>query len=393
MTEHLADERTATEEWFSVFDPRRSLRARVALVAGGIALIFILLLGGTAESLLRGQIERQVAPTFATLAGEIASKLDRGVHARVHHLQLAAALAALSENSAAAKTPVVESLLDSLPDCAWVGFADANGQLVATSQRVFEGTRVAENDWFRGARDRPFVSEPSEFTELARAVSDPDEIAPRFFAIAVPVRDARGKFLGVLCAQIRWSWVAEINYSVLPDAMRREKIGGTIYSSTGAVLLDSGVSGWSEPPDSPVNRIDQRDRGSFHETTAHGATYLTGYARSRGYREYRGLGWFVAVRQPTARVFTPAVELRLWVIRVGLTLTAIVTVLGWILAAGIARRLDLLTATARRIRAGDILTIFPQPRGQNEFSRLYAALGAMLTHFREQTGESAREKE
>ena len=60
--------------------------------------------------------------------------------------------------------------------------------------------------------------------------------------------------------------------------------------------------------------------GVITEQAAGDIPYLSGYAGTRGFREYRGQRWLVVVRQPLAEAFTPALELRTRIIRVGLGL-------------------------------------------------------------------------
>src|SRR3954465_12906280 len=83
------------DDWWWIFDPRQSLRARAVMIFGGLALGFSLLLGWTGETLFRRHLTRQLGPAFETLAFQIGDKLDRALDERLHALQLAANLAAL----------------------------------------------------------------------------------------------------------------------------------------------------------------------------------------------------------------------------------------------------------------------------------------------------------
>lgn len=147
-------------------------------------------------------------------------------------------------------------------------------------------------------------------------------------------------------------------------------------------MLDSGGSGWTRPPDAPAGNDTRRLRGFFTESTTLGTTYLTGYARSRGHKDFRGLGWITAVRQPADRAFAAAEELRRTILQWGLVFTAAGMVVAWLAAGRIARRLRTVERAAGRIASGDVLATLPPPRGDSEIDRMCAALGRLLEELR-----------
>jgi methyl-accepting chemotaxis protein len=159
-------------------------------------------------------------------------------------------------------------------------------------------------------------------------------------------------------------------------------VGVTVYGANKEVLLDSGTSGWTQPPDAPPVMEARRGRGTLMEDTAVGTRYLTGFARSRGFREYRGLGWYAVVRQPAERVFAPVEALKRSILRWGALLVIGVAIASWIIAGRLARRLHIIGASAERIREGDILSVLPRPKGDSELARMCAALGNMVDDLR-----------
>ena len=372
------------DDWWWIFDPRQSLRARAVLIFGGMALAFTLVLGGSAETLLRRQLSRQLGPAFETLAFQIGDKLDRALDERLRALQLGANLAAMRSPGAteAERRAVLDGLLTAAPDCAWIGFADSNGRVVTATSHFFEGEAVEKSAWFRGARRAPYVGNLHEFAELARELPNPTEETPRFLDLAVPVTDTAGKFLGVLGAHLRWSWARDTQHSVVSDAARLEHIDVTIYAPGGDVLLDSGASGWTRPPEAPAVAQKGGARGNLLENVPGDTNFFTGYARSRGYREFRGTNWLVTVRQPVADAFAPARELQQRIVSIGATLTVVIIVLSWLIAGRITRRMAAVTSAAGRIRGGDILTLMPRPHGRGEIQEMCGALGEMVDDFR-----------
>lgn len=371
--------------WWQRLDPRSSLPARATLIFGGAALALVLLLAESAAGIMRKQIQHQVGASFENLAYQVGDKLERTVYERYRQLTFTAGLSPLRDpaSSVAERQRVLDALHDASSDYAWVGFADARGTVLAASQRLFVGEKADDLPWFRGARRQLYVGPVREFPELASAVPAVGGDAPRFLDLAVPVTSANGEFLGVLAAQIRWSWAREVQLSVVPDALRRQRIGVTVYAANREVVLDSGGSGWTIPPEAPANLSDRPAiRGVLTEQTAGDVPSLSGYASTRGFREYRGQRWLVVVRQPLAEAFAPAQELRSRIVRTGLALVTALGLVTWIVSSRLERRLRAIATAAQRIGEGDVLTLLPQPNGDTELDRTCRALGDLVEKFR-----------
>ena len=372
--------------WWERFDPFRSLPAAATLFFGASGFALVLIIAAGAGKILHTQIERQLGPAFENLAFQIADKLDRTVYERTHQLQFTAKLTAFRTADAplAERQTILESLHDASTDYAWIGFADAKGTILAASQRLFIGEKMSDATWFRGGRLQTFVGGVREFPELASELPTIGANTPRFLDLGVPVTSAQGTLLGVLGAQVRWSWAREVQRSVIPESARREHLGVTIYAADRNVLLDSGGSGWTEPPDPPASLSENPGvRGNRIETTSLGTVCFTGYARSRGFRDYRGQGWLVVVRQPVADAFAAVQDLRHLILRLGTGLVVALSILCWTFSARFERRLRAVGTAAGRIGGGDVLALLPQPRGATEFDRMCSALGDMLGKFRQ----------
>jgi len=256
-------------------------------------------------------------------------------------------------------------------------------QVRAGTHGHLEGASVANRPWFALGREKPFAASLQPVPALARALNPADEErAARYIELAVPVTSESGQLLGVLGASLGWDWSREVQLSVVPEASRRERIGVTVYATNGEVLLDSGGSGWTLPPEAPAITDPRKFRGNLVENTTTGTTYLTGFARSRGYREYRGFGWLITVRQPREFALAPARELQHRITGWGLVLAGALGLVGWFSAGRLTRRFRGITSAARRIQDGDVLTVLPRARGAEEIDRMCEALGAMVEDLR-----------
>ena len=372
--------------WWWIFDPRHSLRAYAATALGLALAAFTVLTAESASRKLRRSLEAQTGAGFETLAAQMSDKLDRTLFERYRALQFAGSLATLRSYSATAeeRRRVLASLQSATPDFVWLGVLDAKGVIVACTKGYAEGSSAADRPWFIAARETAYAAGPREVRNLPADVITPDEgdVNPRVFDLAVPLTDPDGRFGGVLAAHLRWGWTREVQLSVVPDLLRRDRIGLTLYTGQGDPLLDSGGSGWTRPPDAPAGADTRRLRGYFTEGTTLGTTYLTGYARSRGHKDFRGLGWITTVRQPADRAFAPAEELRRTILGWGIVFTAAGMAVAWLLAGRVARRLRTVERAAGRIGSGDVLATLPPPRGDSEIDRMCVALGRLIEELR-----------
>ncbi|MBL9201429.1 MAG: hypothetical protein JNL39_13045 [Opitutaceae bacterium] len=383
--------------WWHVLDPRRSLRARAALAVGGAAVAFTLLFAWGAGALFRRTIDAERQARFESLAFQLADKIDRGLYERQRALALAARLPAIrgAAMTPAAARQALEALQDAAFDFSWLGITDATGRVVVATGRLNEGTDAATQPWFRGATERPHVGPPRERPDLARlaATDDDGRAATRFFDVAVPFTGETGQFAGVLAAHVRWNWSEDVLFSVVPDALVREKIGGTLYDAAADVLLDSGASGWTQPPEPPAVPETRGARGTLVEKPAGGAPFYTAYARSRGFRDFRGLGWVAVVRQPLDLAIASVGALRRSIEAGGLALAAIGALAAWIAAGRTARRLRAIGVAAHRIRGGDVLALLPRPQGSDELAGMNRALDTFVEDMRAREAALAAERD
>jgi HAMP domain-containing protein len=375
--------------WWDTFDPRYSIRAQAALILGALCLALTLVFSFVVARALQGRIEQSVGPYFEGMASEIREKIDRGIHERVRELQIAAMLPTFRDETVpkAARRAALNAMNDSAEEYAWIGLADMTGRIELGSHGLRETVLAADETWFRtGSRGAVHVGGLREAPDLEGQIPNADGRL-RVIEIAVPVMDANGKVTGVLGANLRWSWVESVQEAVVPESARRLRQGVSIYATSGDLLYDAGVSGWSRPPDYPAIPPQQRFRGFMYEDSE-GASYFTGYALTRGHRGLRNPGLLVTVRQPVERTFADVEQLRLNILLAGCVSTGLIMVAGWALASLLVRRLRAIETAANYIRRGDVLALIPRPDGNGELARMCEALHRMVQSFRHRTGET-----
>jgi diguanylate cyclase (GGDEF)-like protein len=105
---------------------------------------------------------------------------------------------------------------------------------------------------------------------------------------------------------------------------------------------------------------------------------LTGFATSRGYRNFRGLGWIVIARRPTSVAYASANDLVLTILGSGVLLAALgIGAAAWI-AGRVVGPIRALAAEADRIGRDPGAVTLPHMGGSPEITQLSTALRSLL---------------
>ena len=201
--------------------------------------------------------------------------------------------------------------------------------------------------------------------------------------LARPIQADDGTVTAMVAAQISWSWVRELERSVLSaddtGTVRRETY---LVSTRDEVLLG--------PPGTMGSKLNlpavERARAGFEgwtvETWPNGQPFLTGAAFASGEGPYPGPGsqemrWTVLVREKLDTAFAPAYQLRDRIVIAGAVLALLFAAAGWLLAAWITAPMVRIAVAAERLRQGDDVEL-PRLRGAAEIVSLSASLRALV---------------
>jgi HAMP domain-containing protein len=375
--------------WWRLLDPVTNLPTRFALVFAGSTVALALALCVLGGSLMRAQIREGIGAHLEGLAFQVSDKFDRAMGERFREIQLTAGNLQIREPGASPdeKRQVLESMQQTLEDYAWIGFADPDGRIIAATRGWDEGGDVSELAWFREGRDQPAAGSLPVLPDLAARLPGAIEDKPRFIAVSSPVYEpVTTRFAGILGAYINWPWVAQVIESVVPSTRGATPLQVTIYDRAGRVLMDShrtSGANRSEPLAAPEVPREREYRGFMEESTSEG-DYLVGYVRSRGYRGFRHLNWFIVVRQPVASAYAPVASFQRSIILSGFGMAAILGAVGWFFALNITRRMRAIASASDRIREGDITSVVPAFRSKDEMARMAESFGHLVGDLRRQ---------
>ncbi|MBD0266744.1 MAG: EAL domain-containing protein [Cyanobacteria bacterium Co-bin8] len=366
---------------FNKFPANLSLGARLGLGFGGTIFLSALVLGATAGTLAQNRIEQDIGRELNHLADQMSDQLEVSMFERYREIQIIAGL----EPFRNPQTPVAQqqALLDTLqttyPSYSWIGFADTQGIVRASTQGILQGKNVAERPWFINARQTSFVGDVHEALLLAKLLPpNPNGEPLRFVDVSTPVTNAQGEWQGVLGAHLSWNWVEAVEASLV------EQVGGNkevfILSPTGTVLL--GPAPWQDQELSldSLRLAQSQQSGYVVEEWPDGKTYLTGFVQGQGYDSYPGLGWIILVREQTDTAFAPAQALYWQILGGGFFLGGGFALLGWLVAARITNPLLKIATAADQIRQGNRTASIPVLTGKTETAQLSQALHQMVAN-------------
>ena len=247
---------------------------------------------------------------------------------------------------------------------------NAYGVNVAQSDKTSD-YRQDDELWWQSAQKNGVSVGDVEFDESSGIFSLP---------IGIRIDNAAGDFLGVMKAVVNIqeinTMIKEANLFTEPDARDVRLInkdGVFIFSSYTAHVL-------GERMDADYFGQMEHVSGNFIVPRAKaGDSLLSAYARSRGYKSYRGLGWIVNTEYDERVLFQPVAVLgkRILVIAGGVIVLAVL--LGFFIIRAILRPLEDLTRVISEINSrGGVLDVRARVHSNDEIGFLASSFNQMV---------------
>lgn len=265
------------------------------------------------------------------------------------------------------------------PDYAWIGLTDEQGKVLVSTGKVLEGKDVRSRPWFQKAQTSSYVGDVHAALMLAKILPLVEREPLRLIDLAAPVSDIQGNFQGVLGVHLNWTWAREVQKSLLQAVEKHNFVEVLILSHDGTVLLGSPELE-SKQLNFANDKADRTDQDSYQvKTWSDGKSYVSGFAQTKGYRNYPGLGWLVLVRQKSDVAFAGARQLQQQIFSLTIGLGVVLAILVWIVANSLARPMLMIAYCADRIRQGDTTSTLPAIRGKDEIAILWRSLSQLVS--------------
>ncbi|MBK8970974.1 MAG: diguanylate cyclase [Hahellaceae bacterium] len=356
-----------------------SVRSGITLLFGMCVVVLIILLTTLIERTANQKLLRERSVALHSLAYQVADKLDKGLFERLQDLRIASSTSLLISATKGEPEKArrwFNELRTAVPIYAWIGFANPEGQVLASVNGWLEGANVADRPWFEQGRNGEFLGDVHKAVLLANLL--PSRPEPwRFVDIALPIRDSESDLIGVLGAHLSWDWVEEISFSVLSPVLSQDPVE--------AVIVDKGFDVLMGSADLSGKNI----RGLVGDLPSGGARdahilqwpdqndYLTSIVTAENFAQLQSLGWTIVVRQPKNQALASSLALQQKIITWGCLIGALFLWLVWLLSGWITHPLRRLAHSAGQF-AQHKQTVRFRGRLYQESFELAESLNAMV---------------
>jgi len=325
----------------------------------------------------------QVAPELRGASADAAWDIDQWLSDRLRDLRVAATAYAVAENLARTQGSAeavgrlrdyLNSVRERCPDCEGLLVLDARGRFVTSSGGRMSGVQFTQDRLTALRTGDALVGDSYWDAGLGKAT----------LALAVPIRQADGRYVGALMAKLNLRSVADILQRIAPadsgDAYLMNEQGRLILRlrSSSAEVMRTKV-----PPATAQALIDR-------EGTTVEYKRADGRAVIGTLRRIPALRWAAVVEMPRAEVVRRAGGSGSGL---GVTLVLLLAGAGLVTYVGVllVRPLERLAGAAAKVAAGDLSVELPSA-GRGEVGILTQVFKNLLMRLREREGQGELER-
>jgi diguanylate cyclase (GGDEF)-like protein len=367
-----------------------SIRNQMLVFAVVATLVPTLAMTVVSSRQTRRSIGDQIAQELRGTSAQAAWEIDLWLGDRLRDLRVAATAYAVPENLARIQGSAggeavnrlreyLNSVRERCPDCEALLVVDGRGRFVTSSAGRMSGVQFSQ-DRLNGLRTSDaLVGDAYWDTGLGKAA----------IALAVPIRQADGKYVGALMAKINLRAVAEVLQRLAPR-VEDGGSGGDVYVVTdqGRLILRSRVSSAelmrAKLPTETAQALVDREGTNVEYKRADGRDVIGTL------RRVPALRWAAVAEIPRAEAFRQAG---------GGGGTGVVLLVALLLVAGLAayvgvlivRPLQRLSSVAAKVAAGDHSVELPTGGG-GEVGQLTQVFKNLVARVREREGQGELER-
>ena len=218
-----------------------SIGHQLGIAAGALCLFLAavtsVVAGIVSARQMAGMIKQELAWTSQVFADQLSTTLSTRYH-EVGTISRLEPLRTLWRGNPDRLRVVLEELQNSYAEYSWIGFADADGKVVAATKGMLEGMSVAARPWFQNGLRSATVEDVHDAKLLAQLLGPQPSGEPfRFVDVAFPIHDDAGRTIGVLGAHLSWTFASSLQRRLLNASKSPGNLNILILSKEGHVLL------------------------------------------------------------------------------------------------------------------------------------------------------------
>lgn len=303
---------------FPVASPELQRSRRYGWLPFLIVLMTVLAFG--IGAVLLSYVERRLlwasGEQLTLAAAEVSDKLDRLLFERYGDAHMMARAFAIRSSDRAYLNRYLAWMKNAYaPMYHWLGVTNQQGVMVAATEESLVGHDFGQAEWFQIAhKTRRVVVGDVGHHEAGQGVET--------VAMTVPILDAEGTFLGVITTRIAVPVLEDVTTRTIRSLQQHEGFSGAVeyqmLEKSGEVFVDSSAQGKGKinllEMGLPSAAMSQRGEPGYaiEEHLRRHVQVVTGYAVTKGYGEFPGLGWTVLVRIDRNAILAPIRSVVLW---------------------------------------------------------------------------------
>ncbi len=369
------------------------LRRKFLLLLLSLSLLPMVVVGTLAYRQGVSAIEENLGRSFQDSAHEAIGQVDRTLSEVFVNTESWAALDVMQEVLSGDVDGRITSFLISMKEqygsYAGLAVVDSPGEVVASSEPSFIGQNWGSRDVVRAA-----------LQGRAAYQDQPDpETGAWVVTFAQPIRErfAEGHVAGALVAKWRIGELSEMLKRVPGDsaAATGERVmltrhDGLVISAPRSGSQDVFRQNLVKDGRESARLATRGGEGYLVEMDQSGRKVVVGYAGSRGYRAFSGLGWAALVLEDAKAAFAPIDRLKLAFVGVGLGVALVVTLVSLLIARQITEPVQKISEVAGRVSRGD-LDGQVEHASADEIGYLIRVFNEMILQLKKQRGQLLEE--
>ncbi|MGD9744151.1 MAG: ATP-binding protein, partial [Hyphomicrobium sp.] len=361
---------------------RWRIRERFILLFTLSAMLPVVLMAMVTYSDARNSLKEAIASEAFELTRRTSQQLEQFMGQVVEDLHTWSSLKAMEDLLANAHAAPVSNDLDRFrtqyPEFSNFAAADADGLVVASTDRRWIGQKLDRMAFFRSVMQGWAYQSPVQRTPLAQD-------AGIMFALPIHASREPGKILGALIAVVDWKAITERLAGIT--------ISGVAQDASHAITLFDRRTGYvmfrtPGAPEVPFDLLSQIvDQATEREVE--GEMMLVSAHQTRGYEGFADPHWSLVAQIASDAAFVSVYRMRDNFIVVGVLVTLLAGSIGYVAANRLVQPIQSLITAMTRVARGDHDIKVPAMDRRDEIGDMAAAVDV----FRETSAARLRDQE
>ncbi len=279
----------------------RSLSTVLPAIAVIIMAGLLVLLGMIMAKASRESAQNEAGNKLVIEAKTFAGLLDQSITAELADLESrASSIITLGLHHRPDKLRTwLEGIQQKMPEYTWIGFADQEGIVRASSGGLLLGQSVAARDWFTQGLSAPVMIDLHEAKLLDPYLPARADGPWRFIDLAVPLQIPKNSPIGVIGAHLSWDWLMALQLKFTATLLLPRYAEVVVGGADGRIRLAGQTSEhWGLKGLQSFQSAQSGKSGWLRETWPDGKDYFVGFAKNPGQAQTHQLGWVTLIRVP-----------------------------------------------------------------------------------------------